>query len=54
MKYGADHYKMSLSRKENNRNRRVARSQERRVGKAAAQDYTHHRLPDNAADWEVE
>jgi hypothetical protein len=38
MKYGAEHYKCSLSKKENRRNRRVARSQERRVGKAAAQE----------------
>jgi len=38
MKYGADHYKCSLSRGENLRNRRKARSQERRAGKRAIKE----------------
>ncbi len=33
MKYGAEPYKMSLSRKENKKNRRRTRSKERRVAK---------------------
>jgi hypothetical protein len=37
-KYGAESYKMSLSRNENKRNRRRTRSKERRIGKAAAQE----------------
>ena len=38
MKYGAEPYKMSLSRKENKKNRRRTRSKERRIGKEQARD----------------
>lgn len=38
MKYGAEPYKMSLSRKENKKNRRRTRSKERRVGKEQANE----------------
>lgn len=37
-KYGAEAYKMSLSRNENRKNRRRTRSKERRIGKAATQE----------------
>ena len=37
MKYGAESYKVSLSRNENKKNRRRTRSKERRVGKRQAQ-----------------
>jgi len=50
MKYGADHYNCSLSKGENARNRRVARSQERRVGKAAARGFDFADMQDEAYD----
>jgi hypothetical protein len=38
MKYGAEAYKVSLSRNENRKNRRRARCKERRAGKAAVKE----------------
>lgn len=38
MKYGAEPYKQSLSRKENKRNRRRTRSKERRIGKEQSRE----------------
>ncbi len=38
MKYGAEAYKVSLSRGENHKNRRRARCKERRAGRAAVKE----------------
>jgi hypothetical protein len=40
MKYGAEPYKMSLSRRVNKKNRRRTRSKERRVGKQQVKEQT--------------
>jgi hypothetical protein len=38
MKYGAESYKVSLSRNENRKNRRRTRSKERRIGKRVVKE----------------
>ncbi len=41
MKYGAESYKVSLSRKENRKNRRRTRSKERQIGRRIVKEQTN-------------